>query len=328
MQGVEGVANWLKESTPAIQEWVSALVDVGQQIGDAVMPYLKDLASVGVAAFTALEVYGSNWEDTMRYAFTAVGYEAVKAFNVLSYYLTDLVPGYLKWFGDNWGKILTDVMNYAGTVFGNMGANIKAFFEAFWGWLKGDEFDFQWTSLSKGFEATLKELPQIADREIGPVEEALGRRMDELGNKLGGDFQGKLKERLAEFGLVDGVDSGIGAGGGGGGVDMTPHPAPYAGGGGGKEKSKDKAGKSGGAAPAFEDLGSLYKRIAGSAATRDMTPEEKKAKADREFDREMLAEAKKGNALAQEMASVLGYVVTNTRRPMNTGTPGWATEEM
>jgi hypothetical protein len=301
---------WMADNEEAIQEWTSALMDVGKSIVEWLVPKLKDLAAVGIAAFTFLEVYAGGWQDTMKLAMTAVEYYAVKAFNTISYYLTDVVPQYLQWFADNWINILTDLMNAAAAIFGNMGENIKSFFKGFWNWLQGGAFDFKWTKLLDGFESTLEELPQIAERKMGPLEASLGKQMGELSGKLGDEFQTKLAERLTAFGLVDGVDSGAATGGKGKkGVDLTPKL------GGDKYKYGGKAeGGKGGSG--FEDLSSLYKRIAG-AAGKD--PAAKTAENTDEL-------VKNSKEQTSSLKTIAGRGIAPT--PLNTGTPGWATEEM
>jgi hypothetical protein len=299
------IVDWVGDNEDTIQEWGEVLQEVGHFIGGYLVEALKLLATNWVTQFTAIEYAVKNWSDVMDLAWTTVQYGGVNAFNVLSYYLTDVVPGYLKWFGDNWGKVLTDMMNYAGTVFENMGANIQAFFEAFWSWLKGDGFDFQWTSLSKGFEATLKELPQIAEREIGPLEETLGRHMDELGKRMGGDFSNLLGERLAALGLVPGVEPSGGKGQNE--LDINPRGGPrnY------KYTARGSEKTSG-----FEDLSALYKRIAGAAG--------KDPAAQTADNTEELVKQSKEQTNALKM--IAGKASAPT--PLNTGTPGWATEEM
>jgi hypothetical protein len=300
--------DWMSDNEDAIQEWVSALMDVGKSVVEWVIPKLKDLAAVGVAAFTFLEVYAGNWQDSMKLAMTAVEYYAVKAFNTISYYLTDVVPQYLKWFADNWINILTDLMNAAAAIFENMGANIKSFFKGFWNWLQGGAFDYKWTKLLDGFESTLEELPVIAERKMGPLEESLGKQMDELSGKLGDEFQTKLRERLAMFGLVDGVESSLGGGGKGkdnGEITPSGGPRDYKYSGGGEKGAKG-----------FEDLSSLYKRIAG-AAGKD--PAEKTADNTEEL-------VKQSKEQTSALKTIAGKAAAPT--PLNTGTPGWATEEM
>jgi hypothetical protein len=142
---------------------------------------------------------------------------------------------------------------------------------------------------------------------MGPLEESLGKQMDELSGKLGDEFQTKLRERLAMFGLVDGVDSSLGGGGKGkDNGETTPGGGPrdykYSGGG-------DKGAKG------FEDLSSLYKRIAGAAGkdsaaqTADNTEE-------------LVKESKTQTNFLKQIASR-----STAPASLDTGTPGWGDEE-
>jgi hypothetical protein len=148
----------------------------------------------------------------------------------------------------------------------------------------------------------------IAERKMGPLEESLGKQMDELSGKLGDEFQTKLRERLAMFGLVDGVESSLGGGGKGkdnGEITPSGGPRDYKYSGGGEKGAKG-----------FEDLSSLYKRIAG-AAGKD--PAEKTADNTEEL-------VKQSKEQTSALKTIAGKAAAPT--PLNTGTPGWATEEM
>ena len=52
----------------------------------------------------------------------------------------------------------------------------------------------------EGFESAIKELPKIAEREIGPLEEELGDRVNELGAQLKEDWQAHDAEFQAKLG--------------------------------------------------------------------------------------------------------------------------------
>jgi hypothetical protein len=250
-----------------IQEWSAAVMDVAGQIGGFLVDALKKMATINVAAFTLVETVITNWKTAFELAITAAVFGAVKAFNVLAHVVTKVLPAYFQWLVDNAGNLFTTLASFLGSVFTNMWTNIKMFFENVQSWLKGGAADWKWTSLLKGFESTLDELPEIAERIPDLMETALGTRVSQLGGKIADDFKTKFDERMAFF-------RGIGAGEGEaaaedkvGAPDLTGGPAR-----GGPAAKKKKAERS--REGAFEDLAALYKRIAGAAGKG---PEEKTA---------------------------------------------------
>jgi len=125
-------------------------------------------------------------------AATEVALFVVRTGNQIQYTFTEVIPALLDWFANNWRDIFTTLWNFTSSVFVNMAKNIGNFFAAVWSMLKGDGFDFQWTALTDGFESTLKELPKIAERQVGPLEKSLQDQAD----TLKGAFQLGLGEYL------------------------------------------------------------------------------------------------------------------------------------
>ena len=272
------LTTWFESNVGWIQEWIASGVEMAKVVGDWIVGALKDLMSVGIAAFTGLELLVTNWRDALELAWVSIKYSAVAAFNTIAYFVTDVLPQYFTWFVDNATNIFQTYFNFVSTLFINMGKNIADFFVSVWKWLKGEDADWKWTGLLEGFENTIKELPTIAARIPGALEKELGGQMSRLGGKLGGQFQDKLQERLVAFGLVDGVTApGAGAKPK---VDMKPKlegaAGEYSGTGPRGEEKKQKEDK--GQAASFEGLSDLYKRIASAAGGRG-TPEERTAKA-------------------------------------------------
>lgn len=159
------------------------------QVLGAIFGWLKDTI-LDVLTVTGYTI--KNWQLALEIVWLEVATSVTEMVNTLVYQFTDVIPAYLSWFADNWSEILTDVMNFTGTVFENMGKNIAGFFTAIYSWFKGDGFNFEWTGLTEGFASTIKELPKIAEREVGPLEGALNdelsksqqKYMDGLGQKV------------------------------------------------------------------------------------------------------------------------------------------------
>jgi hypothetical protein len=198
--------------------------------------------------------------------------------------------------------VFSAIANFTETVFSNMFGNVKEFFQAVASWLKGDGFDWEWTSLTKGLEITLKELPNIVGRELTATEAALQASVAKQGLELGMTFAERYKFALESLGFDrDEVDpkspmvpaAAIAAGGAAAVVAVDD-----AAGGKAKEEKRSQA--------RFEDFSSLFNRIQGSAATAGQLPEVRAA--------EKGAMAAERGAKAGETAiSVLKRIDANTR---------------
>lgn len=137
----------------------------------------------------------ANWRDIVEFALLKVAYGIVKTGNQIEYVFGTVIPGWLMWVANNWRDILTTIADFTASVFVNMGKNVGNFFLAVWSFLKGDGFNFEWTSLTEGFETSIKQMPQIAEREIGALEQALGNQADALGKRLGDGLGDYLAEQ-------------------------------------------------------------------------------------------------------------------------------------
>lgn len=152
---------------------------------------------------TALNVVAWSLDNFgMLVEFVSVGaaYQVVKLGNQFVYFFTDVIPGVLSWFANNWRDVFTTIFNFYASVWTNIGKNLANFAKQLWSFLKGDGFNFKWTGLLTGFENTVKEMPKIAERQIGPLEQALGDKTSELGNKIGTGLSDYLtaQERAAK----------------------------------------------------------------------------------------------------------------------------------
>lgn len=81
------------------------------------------------------------------------------------------------WIGDNWRTLLVDMFNGAKTMVVNLAENFKNLGSAIWGALTGQDWEFAWTPMLEGFEATTKKLPDLVDVPVvsmqGEIDEIL-----------------------------------------------------------------------------------------------------------------------------------------------------------
>ncbi len=278
---------------PTIASWGTTIIELGGILVDWGKMLYSGWVKVSVGAVTIVQTVIENFGAIVQFVMKGAAYQVVKFGNTIAHWFTKVIPDLILWFGRNWDKVFTDIWRATSAVFSNMWTNIRDFFTAVMAWLRGEGFDFKWTGLLEGFEATLEELPKIAERIPGVLEKSLGDETAAIGAKLGKSFKENFAANMAAAGF------GPAAGGAAGpGIDMTPTLGARGGGGGASAKllqdlfggawqslkgllpagaAKEKSDKAKeGSAGAFEGLEDLYKRIAGAAAK---TPEDRTAKA-------------------------------------------------
>ena len=199
------VSQWIRDHYGYIatlaQMAVDAVVAVWGFVKPALMPVVDFLSGAVVDAFIAGVTVVSEWRNVLQIAFVAVELAAVRTFNQIVYFLTEVVPGYLSWFADNWASVFVTIYDYTSTVIKNLYANLQEFFVQVVNWLAGEGFNFEWKGLTDGFESSIKELPKIAEREIGAAEGALQGQLDALSGKLvdkADSIRAKLKSTAGE----------------------------------------------------------------------------------------------------------------------------------
>ena len=156
------------------------IVDAGKWLADSITLTLQ-IFSFGM----------NHLEDIADAVCVAIGYQIVKLGNQVSYVFTDVIPGTAKWLGN----VFSNLASYTGTVLSNIATNIVGVFSNLPGLISGStSWGDIWKPLESGFESTMQALPQIADREVGGMEKALGDESDRL--------TGKLSQGLGQY-LVD-----------------------------------------------------------------------------------------------------------------------------
>lgn len=199
---MEQMAKWLgavatiAETTfvPAFKEVTATMTAVWASITDFMEPVLAGLVDGFVAAFTGIQVVIENFSTAARLSIYAFALAWVKQFEIMKHWLTTVIPDLLAWFGRNWVQIFTDLASATATIFENMWKNIEMFFENVFKWLSGEETNWQWTGLLEGFEATLEEMPRIAERHKGELEKALEGIVGDLGEEMATAFDKQFDE--------------------------------------------------------------------------------------------------------------------------------------
>lgn len=156
--------------------------------------FLAWLQDTVIGTLSVVSFSFQNWQQVGEMALVSMGYSLVKFGNQAVYYLGTVVPEWLGWFGENWQDVFADIANYTSTVFSNMYKNIENFWHAIFSLLSGEEFNFEWTPLTAGFESAIKELPNIAEREIGALEQSLQDRLNSLADGVVNEFDKHQKK--------------------------------------------------------------------------------------------------------------------------------------
>lgn len=179
--------------------------EFAETVGGTLLPLVNSgmtsVAETSATVAAAISVAWTNIGDVIGLAGDYVALAFVSTFEDISHGLTVTIPTYLSWLAENWQNVFVDLATAVGTIVTNMHANLVDFFTGIFVWLQGGEFDWEWRGLLDGFESTLTELPQIAERELSDLEVALNDSIDDMQPKLSKAFSDKLKEFRAAFGL-------------------------------------------------------------------------------------------------------------------------------
>lgn len=286
---VEGGINWVADAFNFMLEvgsnalgelgdlWQWAFGETASESAGTIFDFVKSifigLLEYGVGFGSAMQTVWENLGETAEFVWNAIKLGVVTLYEDDKHILTVAIPEILRWFFDNWKQIFTDIYFATGAIVSNMFDNIVDFFANVWALLSGGETDWKWHGLLDGFEATLKELPNIAGREMTALETELAAKTGEQGASLANKFQDKFKANMKALGFGDDIESPAAATAketakpGSGKAGEPPARKDLAG--DGKDGKDDKA--------AFEDLGALFKRIQAAAAGGG-SPELKEAK--------------------------------------------------
>jgi hypothetical protein len=198
----------------AVQGVIGAVWNAIMKIADAVLSWfgVKAQDSVGgvmdvfswlqrgiVTVLNAIEFGIENWELVLNKAMVDAALGIVKFWGQMKWVFVDVIPAVLKWFGENWQDIFTDVFNWTFTVFKNLASNIVNIVSNIPGLISGQvSLSELWTPLTEGFESAIKEMPDIPDRVAGDLEQALASESDMLGDKLGREWDKFIAGKEAE----------------------------------------------------------------------------------------------------------------------------------
>lgn len=180
----------------SISSWISGLLPSFESC----VGWFKWFRDLAVKALLTVEWSVTHWRQLLEQGLLIAAHGVVKFANEIQYFFGTVIPGVISWLADNWQSILTDMANFQLTVFGNIARNIWNFVKNLPGLISGSvNFSEIWTPLTDGFKATLKELPQYADRVAGPLEKALSDQITANSKSLGNDYASFIQDRMKEL---------------------------------------------------------------------------------------------------------------------------------
>lgn len=169
---------------------------------------------------TKFRFFFENLLPITQFAFTGIGLAAVTMFNDIAYWLTDTLPAYASWFGDNFVNIFRDFGAATGTIFSNLGTNIKNAMTAIWDFITSggtSGLELTWTPLLDGFKSTVSELPDVPARAMTELESSMNSSWESLGSQLADNYDKMQAEAQAalvvEPPAMPEIDPTLGGGG-------------------------------------------------------------------------------------------------------------------
>lgn len=215
---LETVFSQLTAIWQVAQEVWGSIVDVWNQAMAAIGVSSGTMGSVRdtiVAALVTIEYGWQNWRAVLTLALTSVELGIVRFGNQVAYVFGTVIPEVVQWGVNNWRELLTDMVNIAMTVFENLGKNVINAMTEIWEFIRSggsQGLEFTWTPLTEGFRSALKELPQIAQREIGGLESQLMGDVTALSQQLSEGFAEFSQRRMDEIFGLQGTSAGGAAG--------------------------------------------------------------------------------------------------------------------
>lgn len=191
---VETAIGLVSQFGTTLAEYVTYGVEVAS---DAFAFFLESVGLGGVTfqnAASAVMVYYSHASEIFDLLVTGFQLTMVQIGAEAMHLFTEVAPAYISWFADNWYEILITIAANTLTTFENIGTNIKNVWTSVLEFFRTGKFEFNWQPLTDGFINTVKELPQIADREIGPLEQTLKDAFDIKSTNLGESMAAQFAE--------------------------------------------------------------------------------------------------------------------------------------
>ncbi len=164
----------------------TSLAAINEATGGAVDTLVDTFSS----ALSTITFAVENWRRLVEFGFQSALVSVVTFGNEVAHFFGTVIPAYLSWFNTHWKEVFEDIGSLTMSVLGNMWENFSNLWQAIKSLFSGGDFVFNFTPLTVGFESAMKELPQIAERELGPLESHMKRRLEEMAGELTQGWEG------------------------------------------------------------------------------------------------------------------------------------------
>ena len=184
------------------QNWQSVTQffgSIANYISESMTGMWETIRTTGYAALATIEFAFINWRDVVELVLVGVQYRVVQAFNSIAYFGTEVLPAVFKYIGENFNSIMTQLLENLRQVLLNALINIANFMLNIQNVIEGKDWAFVWKPLSDGLSISLQNLPQIAERQLGPLEQSLKERFEAIGDKAGEGLGAHIAKRLADI---------------------------------------------------------------------------------------------------------------------------------
>jgi hypothetical protein len=169
-----------------------------------------------VTGFAIVEYSFTNWQTVGDHALVSIELAAVRFGAQVTHLFTEVIPKTLRWLWDNWRDIWQTMWDFTRTVVENLYENLVDFFANVILWLSGEQTDFKWTGLTEGFKSSIKELPDILEREKGPLEQQLEQMQQDLADGIVNGADENIRKRVGQIpDLMAAIKSGLTSAAGG-----------------------------------------------------------------------------------------------------------------
>ncbi len=212
----EGIKTSISAVAPIVTQLFQTIKAAFTGIWSVVTATFKGIFGAGAATFGGLLSTTMEWVTKFRWYFENllpiaqfvwlnIGLGAVTMFNDIAYFITDTIPAYLTWFGENWANVFTDIASGTATIFTNLAANIGNAMRAIWDFIKSGgtaDLELAWTPLLTGFQSTVAALPDVPERALTALEESLQQQTQQIGTQLADSFDALNMEAQATLTLT------------------------------------------------------------------------------------------------------------------------------
>jgi len=152
----------------------------------------RDFAEMIRSFLEEVTFFAENWKLLLNISWEKWKLWASNLWERIKTFFTN-VGVLLEWLLGNWRAIFTDILNYGKTVFANLITNYKNLWTAFWRWIRGGGWEFDWTPLTEGFQSSIRKMPEFVEAGIKVTSPALEAMERELARRRE-EFYGRRKK--------------------------------------------------------------------------------------------------------------------------------------